>query len=278
MRVLGATALSHSEISRLNLNTLIHAAKIHNITLDIIANVYDRAETTVPSALRTVHVNAFKGLFWYKHITPLVSASYDFVWLFDSDLGVADFALWNVIDAMIKHDASAAQPRIRRLARKSTDHLHLRVRRECMRCEAQCTDFIEVMTPVFTRDAWTHVYTGLLRSLPRTELRLSVGGIDTRWCAYLSDKIHGKSACLVSNATITHYDYRTLRHRGMRRSNDFIVLANKGMRDHYPCPFCLRSGFQSCKSFERHGYTARKPRLAKNVLKTFFSAASSKEL
>lgn len=270
--MLGATALSHAEVPTLQIASLRRSVETHAITLDVIANVYDR-NRSVPGALCTVHVKAFKGFFWYQHITPPVVASYDFVWLFDSDMGLAHFALWRVLGAMIKHNASAAQPRIRPHTRRSTDHRHLRVQRECAQCEAQCTDFIEVMTPVFTSDAWTRVYTGLLRLIPRADLRVSIGGIDTRWCAHLSDGNH-KSACVVSNTTIVHYDHGTLKRQGMQRSNQFKVFANEGMRDKHSCPFCLRSGYDSCKSFEVPGYPNRRPRLEVQARSTFFSSPS----
>lgn len=286
MRVIGATCLSYSELPTMHVGTLQETARVHNLTLDVIANVYDRAGVIVPHALRTVHLKSFKGLFWRKHITPAVVQSYDFVWLFDSDLDIANFALWNVLGAMMRNDALAAQPRIRRHSRLSTDHPHLRAHPRCQRCDAQCTDFIEVMTPVFTRVAWAHVFTGLLGSVSHARLRVGIAGVDTQWCAYLKNTVQSSAqtaktnACLVTNVTIVHYDRRTLRREGMQRSNKFKVYANRGMRDDYHCPFCLREGIRSCQSFEIPNYAARTPRLKKigNTPRAFFSRPFLKHL
>ena len=159
-RVLGATALSYRDslYQMPRIETLKRSASRHGVALDVICNLYD-APVQLKACLLTVHMREFKGLFWLRHITPARARAYDFIWMFDNDLDVQHFALWGVVEAMVAYDAMLAQPRVRRHSkRRSTDHPHLRVHTRCAACRAQCTDFVEVMTPVFTRRAWFHTF------------------------------------------------------------------------------------------------------------------------
>ena len=131
-------------------------------------------------------VSGYKTSCW-RSLVPALTASYDYVWLRDSDV-YADphlFSLREVEFWVTKRGAAVAQPTILPLDGRSKSHGWWTPFRSAFHggCLAQSTPIVEQMTPIFERAAFD-AFRQKLASVPQELLRTDSGdfGLETFWC------------------------------------------------------------------------------------------------
>ncbi|KAM3215415.1 hypothetical protein ACQJBY_067433 [Aegilops geniculata] len=119
------------------------------------------------------HVSARKQTKWWfakRFLHPSIVAPYDYIFLWDEDLGVENFTAEAYLDIVRKHGLEISQPGLD--ATNGTTNYDITVKRndseihktdeEREHCrdvhKPPCSGFVEVMAPVFSRDAWRCVW------------------------------------------------------------------------------------------------------------------------
>uniref|UniRef100_A0A3B6SU37 Uncharacterized protein n=2 Tax=Triticum aestivum TaxID=4565 RepID=A0A3B6SU37_WHEAT len=101
------------------------------------------------------HVSARKQTKWWfakRFLHPSIVAPYDYIFLWDEDLGVENFTAEAYLDIVRKHGLEISQPGLD--ATDGTTNYHITIRRN----DSEIHKFVEVMAPVFSRDAWRCVW------------------------------------------------------------------------------------------------------------------------
>ncbi|EPS68506.1 hypothetical protein M569_06262, partial [Genlisea aurea] len=122
---------------------------------------------------RVIHVSAMKQTKWWfakRFLHPDIVGEYDYVFLWDEDLGVDHFNPAKYLTIVKEEGLEISQPaldpksNIHHLitARRSGSRLHRRYYRRG-KCEANntsppCLGWVEMMAPVFSRSAWRCVW------------------------------------------------------------------------------------------------------------------------
>ncbi|XP_037464175.1 uncharacterized protein LOC119336284 isoform X2 [Triticum dicoccoides] len=126
-------------------------------------------------AIHIVAPNQTKWWFAKRFLHPSVVAIYDFIFLWDEDLGVENFDPKRYIDIMVSEGLEITQPALdpdlstdihhRITIRNKMTKVHRRVydNRSSMNCSDDskgppCTGWVEGMAPVFSRAAWKCVW------------------------------------------------------------------------------------------------------------------------
>ncbi|GFY88219.1 lysine ketoglutarate reductase trans-splicing protein [Actinidia rufa] len=103
---------------------------------------------------RAIHVSARKQAKWWyakRFLHPDIVALYDYIFIWDEDLGVEHFDGEEYIKLVRKHGLEISQPGLepnRRLPWQMTKR----------RDDREVHKFVEIMAPVFSRDAWRCVW------------------------------------------------------------------------------------------------------------------------
>lgn len=277
MRVLGATSTAcpgdgptdgpaAARIERANtmLIATLTALCDADVQLDLIINVFagNPRWTLPPCVINTSSVPGSKYSFWRNVLTPEVAHSYDIIWHFDNDLLPAQLSLGFVFRAFIESGASLVQPCIvpHPLANgRATDISHLRCNGALHRCKRfpskstcyiRSSDFVEVMTPIFTRRAWVRMHE-LLVTLPSELLQLAYRnrdqGPDRTFCPLFAKHLGGsyaskRHACGVMCMPLQHANFKQIEYEGYnkRHANGSMDLSTvddslfKATREKYP--------------------------------------------
>ncbi|XP_044428326.1 uncharacterized protein [Triticum aestivum] len=120
----------------------------------------------------TVHFSARKQTKWWfakRFLHPSIMAPYDYVFLWDEDLGVDNFTAEAYINIVKKHGLEISQPGLGAtkghkaydvsVKRNSGDMHKTAGGKQCPDVHQRpCSGFVEVMAPVFSRDAWRCVW------------------------------------------------------------------------------------------------------------------------
>ncbi|XP_058094504.1 uncharacterized protein LOC131240354 isoform X2 [Magnolia sinica] len=120
-----------------------------------------------------IHVSARKQTKWWyakRFLHPDVVAAYDYIFIWDEDLGVEHFNAEKYLQLVKKHGLEISQPGLEpnkgltweMTKRRGDSEVH----KETEEKEGWCTDphlppcaaFVEIMAPVFSRDAWRCVW------------------------------------------------------------------------------------------------------------------------
>lgn len=122
---------------------------------------------------RAIHVSARKqSKWWYakRFLHPDIVAPYDYIFMWDEDLGVENFDAEEYIKLVKKHGLEISQPGLEptrgltwQMTKKRDD---LEVHKDTSERAGWCTEpnlppcaaFVEIMAPVFSRDAWRCVW------------------------------------------------------------------------------------------------------------------------
>ncbi|KAK4426114.1 hypothetical protein Salat_1379900 [Sesamum alatum] len=122
---------------------------------------------------RAIHVSARKQAKWWyakRFLHPDIVVSYDYIFIWDEDLGVENFDPEEYIKLVNKHDLHISQPGLSpdsgltwEMTRRRQD---IEVHKSTEERPGWCTDphlppcaaFVEIMAPVFSRDAWRCVW------------------------------------------------------------------------------------------------------------------------
>ncbi|KAL6983774.1 hypothetical protein U1Q18_017150 [Sarracenia purpurea var. burkii] len=122
---------------------------------------------------RAIHVSARKQTKWWyakRFLHPNIVAPYDYIFVWDEDLGVEHFNAEEYIKLVRKHGLEISQPGLEpnrgltwQMTMRRGDH---EVHKETAEKPGWCSDprlppcaaFVEIMAPVFSRDAWRCVW------------------------------------------------------------------------------------------------------------------------
>ncbi|KAK1408699.1 hypothetical protein QVD17_40692 [Tagetes erecta] len=123
---------------------------------------------------RAIHISAVKQTKWWyakRFLHPDIVAPYDYIFIWDEDLGVDHFDAEEYIKLVRKHGLEISQPGLDHGSRGLTWQMTRRrgdreVHKETEEKPGWCSDphlppcagFVEIMAPVFSRDAWRCVW------------------------------------------------------------------------------------------------------------------------
>ncbi|XP_019176468.1 PREDICTED: uncharacterized protein LOC109171848 [Ipomoea nil] len=120
---------------------------------------------------RAIHVSVPKQTKWWfakRFLHPDIVAAYEYIFMWDEDLGVENFNAEEYIKLVKKHGLEISQPALEpkegywinweMTKRKSGHEVHKVTEEKPGWCNdpllPPCAGFVEVMVPVFSRDAW----------------------------------------------------------------------------------------------------------------------------
>lgn len=123
---------------------------------------------------RAIHISVAKQTKWWyakRFLHPDIVAPYDYIFIWDEDLGVEHFDSEEYIKLVRKHGLEISQPGLDPRSRGLTWQMTKRrgdreVHKETEEKPGWCSDphlppcagFVEIMAPVFSRDAWRCVW------------------------------------------------------------------------------------------------------------------------
>ncbi|XP_019175605.1 PREDICTED: uncharacterized protein LOC109170929 isoform X2 [Ipomoea nil] len=122
---------------------------------------------------RAVHVSARKQTKWWyakRFLHPDVVAAYDYIFIWDEDLGVEHFNADKYIQLVRKHGLEISQPGLepnngltwQMTKRRGDREVHKDTDEKPGWCSdphlPPCAAFVEIMAPVFSREAWRCVW------------------------------------------------------------------------------------------------------------------------
>ncbi|PIA51660.1 hypothetical protein AQUCO_01100489v1 [Aquilegia coerulea] len=122
---------------------------------------------------RAIHVSARKQTKWWyakRFLHPDIVASYDYIFIWDEDLGVEHFDAEEYIKLVRKHGLEISQPGVdpdraltwQMTKRRDGREVHKETKEKPGWCAnphlPPCAAFVEIMAPVFSREAWRCVW------------------------------------------------------------------------------------------------------------------------
>ncbi|XP_016497524.2 uncharacterized protein LOC107816339 isoform X3 [Nicotiana tabacum] len=122
---------------------------------------------------RAIHISVRKQTKWWyakRFLHPDVVASYDYIFIWDEDLGVEHFNAEKYIRLVKKHGLEISQPALepnsgltwQMTKRRDDREVHKSTDEKPGWCSNQrlppCAAFVEIMAPVFSREAWRCVW------------------------------------------------------------------------------------------------------------------------
>ncbi|PHU04319.1 hypothetical protein BC332_25141 [Capsicum chinense] len=123
---------------------------------------------------RAIHISARKQTKWWyakRFLHPDIVAPYDYIFIWDEDLGVEHFDGMEYIKLVKKHGLEISQPGLdprkgttwpMTIRRENSEVHMLSENKSGKRCSdphlPPCAAFVEIMAPVFSRDAWRCVW------------------------------------------------------------------------------------------------------------------------
>ncbi|GMH20756.1 hypothetical protein Nepgr_022598 [Nepenthes gracilis] len=122
---------------------------------------------------RAIHISVRKQTKWWfakRFLHPDIVASYDYIFIWDEDLGVQHFNAEEYIKLVKKHGLEISQPGLepnhglvwQMTKRKGDREVHKQTEEKPGWCSEPylppCAGFVEIMAPVFSREAWRCVW------------------------------------------------------------------------------------------------------------------------
>ncbi|KAI3938660.1 hypothetical protein MKW92_043794 [Papaver armeniacum] len=122
---------------------------------------------------RAIHVSIRKQTKWWyakRFLHPDIVSSYEYIFIWDEDLGVEHFNAERYIELVKKHDLAISQPGLepdkgltwQMTKRRGDSEVHKETEEKPGWCSdphlPPCAAFVEIMAPVFSRDAWRCVW------------------------------------------------------------------------------------------------------------------------
>ncbi|XP_042979636.1 uncharacterized protein LOC122309920 isoform X3 [Carya illinoinensis] len=185
---------------------------------------------------RAIHVSAKNQTKWWfakRFLHPDIVAEYDYLFLWDEDLGVENFDPKRYLSIVQEEDLEISQPAldpvkselhhpitVRR--RKSRVHRRYYKYRGSGRCDAQstnppCVGWVEMMAPVFSRAAWQCAWYMIQNDL------IHAWGLD-RELGYCAQGDRTKNVGVVDSEYIVHLGLPTLGgSNGYKLGNDSVA-------------------------------------------------------
>ncbi|KAF5793620.1 hypothetical protein HanRHA438_Chr08g0328501 [Helianthus annuus] len=123
---------------------------------------------------RAIHISVPKQTKWWyakRFLHPDIVAPYDFIFIWDEDLGVENFDAEEYIKLVKKHKLEISQPGLDLKSKGLTWHMtkrqedlevHKKIKGKPRWCTyphlPPCAAFVEIMAPVFSRETWRCVW------------------------------------------------------------------------------------------------------------------------
>ncbi|PNT75303.1 hypothetical protein BRADI_1g29700v3 [Brachypodium distachyon] len=165
--------LSVGFTEKANVNATVHK---FSDNFDVLLFHYDGHTTEwgeFPWSEDAVHVSARKQTKWWfakRFLHPSIVAPYEYLFLWDEDLGVDNFTAEAYLEMVRKHGLEISQPGLD--ATRGKKNYDVTVKQDSgeihktnaggANCpdvhKRPCSGFVEVMAPVFSRDAWRCVW------------------------------------------------------------------------------------------------------------------------
>ncbi|KAG4206863.1 hypothetical protein ERO13_A03G032500v2 [Gossypium hirsutum] len=120
-----------------------------------------------------IHVSARKQTKWWfakRFLHPDIVAAYEYIFIWDEDLGVENFNAERYIELVKKHDLEISQPGLepnvgltwQMTKRREDQEVHKFTKEKPGWCSdphfPPCAAFVEIMAPVFSQEAWRCVW------------------------------------------------------------------------------------------------------------------------
>ncbi|KAK3121546.1 hypothetical protein QOZ80_8BG0655860 [Eleusine coracana subsp. coracana] len=162
-----------------NVNATVHKqyTKQFSDNFDVMLFHYDGRTTEWDEfewSKQAIHVSARKQAKWWyakRFMHPNIVAPYEYIFVWDQDLGVETFEAEEYLKIVKKHGLEISQPGLDITRGAKTYDINVRrngteIHKTTLGPTGKCTDvhqrpcsgFVEVMAPVFTREAWTCVW------------------------------------------------------------------------------------------------------------------------
>ncbi|KAH1115374.1 hypothetical protein J1N35_008752 [Gossypium stocksii] len=168
-----------------------------------------------------IHVSARKQTKWWfakRFLHPDIVAAYEYIFIWDEDLGVENFNAERYIELVKKHDLEISQPGLepnvgltwQMTKRRKDQEVHKFTKEKPGWCSdphfPPCAAFVEIMAPVFSQEAWRCVWYLIQNDL------VHGWGLDfaLRRCV---SPAHEKIG-VVDSQWIVHQGIRSLGHQG----------------------------------------------------------------
>ncbi|XP_015074874.1 uncharacterized protein LOC107018811 [Solanum pennellii] len=205
---------------------------------------------------RAIHVSARKQTKWWyakRFLHPDIVAPYDYIFIWDEDLGVEHFDANEYIKLVKKHGLEISQPGLDprkgttwpMTIRRDNGEVHTLAEEKPGKCEdprlPPCAAFVEIMAPVFSRDAWRCVWHMIQNDLihgwgldfalhkcvePAHE---KIGVVDAQWILHQSVPSLGNEG----QAKDGKAAWRGVRERCEKEWSMFQSRAENAERDYY---------------------------------------------
>eukprot|EP01018_Ginkgo_biloba_P025186 Gb_00631 [translate_table: standard] len=122
---------------------------------------------------RAIHISAKKQTKWWfakRFLHPDVVASFEYIFIWDEDLGVEHFNAEKYLQLVRKHGLEISQPGLepnrgltwQMTKRRGNSEVHKKTEERPGWChdphQPPCAGFVEIMAPVFSRKAWRCVW------------------------------------------------------------------------------------------------------------------------
>ncbi|KAL3517900.1 hypothetical protein ACH5RR_020489 [Cinchona calisaya] len=170
-----------------------------------------------------IHVSAINQTKWWfakRFLHPDVVAEYDYIFLWDEDIGVENFHVGRYLSIIKEEGLQISQPAIdpyksevhhKITARERSSKVHRRVvnlraaGRMCYEnsTEPPCTGWVEMMAPVFSRESWRCSWYMIQSDL------IHAWGLDFQ-LGYCSQGNRTENIGIVDSEYVVHYGFPTL--------------------------------------------------------------------
>ncbi|KQJ90917.1 uncharacterized protein LOC100845122 [Brachypodium distachyon] len=168
---------------------------------------------------RAVHVSARKQTKWWfakRFLHPSVVAAYEYLFVWDEDLGLETFDPEEYIRIMKKHGMEISQPGLDTTRGTKSYDQNVRwkdteVHKKYSSCDnpnwgPPCSGFVEMMAPVFTKDAWRCVWYLIQNDL------VHAWGLDLNFHRCVDD--YKEHMGIVDAQYVAHHGVKTLEGQG----------------------------------------------------------------
>ncbi|CAN1236115.1 hypothetical protein LINGRAPRIM_LOCUS1640 [Linum grandiflorum] len=183
-----------------------------------------------------VHVSALNQTKWWfakRFMHPDIVAEYDYIFLWDEDIGVDHFDPTRYISIVASEGLEISQPALE--IGKSEIHQQITARANSHRVHR----WVEMMTPVFSRNAWRCVWYMIQNDL------IHAWGLDYR-LGYCAQGDRTKNIGVVDAEYVTHYGRPTLGGGGANK----VVIIMMFLRVSFDCGV-RRQSYNEYKVFKR---------------------------
>lgn len=201
--------------------------------LRVVVNIFDGAQPRAAqynsSSIELTFVTGLKSIFWKRVLTPARVRSFEVVWLFDADIAVhpSVFPLATSVSVLAETGASILQPAIRGWG-LATHHGWLQHRWTHLSCAVTTARFVEIMTPLFRKAAWSAFHEAVLTRMPDKRLATLDYCLDLVWCAAVATFRPRAPACVVTPGDAAMHRHTKTIKRGVDRRPESSANAADG--------------------------------------------------